>query len=176
MLSFTKYTQSVSFGKCSTIVSNSFNILSFNILRCSNIRLPSELRPTDVGSYIVSLAYIVRPLSLTKSVFPKVVYSFIPTHSCGLAELILYVHNFFTELINFLTLQWLRKIVCNHVSRGTVFNVQFIRLDYVSDEVISNGNILFPFTAGLLTVLLEQNSALVFLVVNCVFDIISLTI
>ena len=79
MLSFTQYTQSVSLGKCSTIVSNRFTILSFNIVRCSNSRLPSALGPTDVDSYIVCLAYVVRLLSLIKSVFPKVVNSCIPT-------------------------------------------------------------------------------------------------
>ena len=89
LLSFTQYTQSVSLGKCSTIVSNRFTRLSFNIVRCSNSRLPSALGPTDVDSYIVCLAYVVRLFSLIKSVFPKVVNSCIPTHSCGLADLIL---------------------------------------------------------------------------------------
>ena len=79
MLSFTKYTLSVSIGKCRTIVSNRFTRLSFNIVRCSNSRLLSALRPTDVDYYTVCLAYIVRPLSLIKSIFPKVVYSCIPT-------------------------------------------------------------------------------------------------
>ena len=89
VLRFTKYTLSVSLGKCSTIVSNRFTRLSFNIVRCSYRRLPSAIRPTDVDSYIFCLAYVVRPLSLIKLVFPKVVYSCIPTHSYGLADLIL---------------------------------------------------------------------------------------
>ena len=79
MLSFTKYTLSVSLGKCSTIVFNRFTRLSFNIVRCSSSRLPLALRPTDVDSYIVCLEYVVRPLSLIKSILPKVVYSCIPT-------------------------------------------------------------------------------------------------
>ena len=89
MLILTQYNQYVSLGKCSTIVSNRFTILSFNIKRCSNSRLPSALRPTDVDSYVVYLAYVVRQLFLIKSVFPKVVNSCIPTHSCGLTDLIL---------------------------------------------------------------------------------------
>ena len=56
LLSFTQYTQSISLGKCSTIVFNRFTRLSFNIVRCSNIRLPSALVPADVDSYIVCLA------------------------------------------------------------------------------------------------------------------------
>ena len=56
LLRFTQYTWSVSLGKCSTIVSNRFTRLSFNIARCSNIRLLSALGPTDVDSYIVCLA------------------------------------------------------------------------------------------------------------------------
>ena len=79
MLSFTQYTQSVSPVKCSTIVSNRFTILSFNTVRFSNTRIPSSLRPEDVYYYIVCLAYVIRPLSLIKSVFPKVVNSCIPT-------------------------------------------------------------------------------------------------
>ena len=71
MLSFTQYTQSVSLGKCSTIVYNRFTILSFNIVRCSNSRRPSALRPTNVDSYIVCLAYVAQLLSLNKSVFAK---------------------------------------------------------------------------------------------------------
>ena len=89
VLSFTQYTQSVSLGKCSTIVSNRFTRLSFNIMRFSNSRLPLALRPTDVDSYVVCLAYVVRQLSLIKSVLPKVINSCFPTHSCGLADLIL---------------------------------------------------------------------------------------
>ena len=68
MLSFTQYTQSVSLGKWRTVFSNRFTRLSFNIVRCSNIRLPSALRPTDVDSYMVCLAYLVYQLSLIKSV------------------------------------------------------------------------------------------------------------
>ena len=79
ILSFTQYTQSVPLGKCSTIVSNMFNRLSFNIVRCSNSRPPSALGPTDVYSYVVCLAYVVHLLSLFKSVLPKVVNSCIPT-------------------------------------------------------------------------------------------------
>ena len=48
-------------------------------MRFSNSRLPSALGPTDVDSYIVCMAYVVRLLSLIKSVFPKVVNSCIPT-------------------------------------------------------------------------------------------------
>ena len=55
MLSFTHSTQSVSLGKCRTIVSNRFTILSFNIVRCSNSRLPLALRSTDVDYYVVYL-------------------------------------------------------------------------------------------------------------------------
>ena len=79
MLSFTQYNQSVSLGKCCTIVSNRFTRLYFNIVRCSNIRLPSALGPTDVDSYIVCLAYVVHLLSLIKLGFPKVVNICIPT-------------------------------------------------------------------------------------------------
>ena len=89
LLSFTKYTMSISLGKCSTIVSNRITRLSFNIVRCSSSRLRSALRPTDVDSFIVCLAYVVRLLSLIKSILPKVVYSSIPAHSCGLADLTL---------------------------------------------------------------------------------------
>ena len=89
VLSFKKYTQSASLGKCSTIVSNRFTRLSFNIMRCSNSRLPSELGPTDVDSYVVCLAYVVRQLSLIKSVLPKVVNSCFPTHSCGISDSII---------------------------------------------------------------------------------------
>ena len=56
MLSFTQYTQSVSLGKCSTIVSNRFTRLSFNIVRFSNSRLPLALGPRDVDPCIVCLA------------------------------------------------------------------------------------------------------------------------
>ena len=80
-------TQSVSLGKCGTVASNRFTRLSFNIVRCYNIRLPSALGQTDVDSYIVCLEYVVRLLSLIKSVLPKVVNSCIPTHSFGLADL-----------------------------------------------------------------------------------------
>ena len=66
LLSFTQYTQSVSLGKCITIVSNRFTRLSFNIVRLSNSRLPLVLRPMDVDSYVVCLAYLVRQLSLIK--------------------------------------------------------------------------------------------------------------
>ena len=124
-------------------------------MRCSNSRLQSALGPTDVDSYIVCLAYVVRPLSLIKSVLPKLVNSCIPTHSCGLADLILKVHNFFAELIEFLTLQWLCEIVCHHVSCGTILNVQLVSLDSVGDELILDGNVLCSFTAGLHTVFLE---------------------
>ena len=89
VLSFTQYNQSVSLGKCSTIVSNRFTRLSFNIVRCSNCRLPSALRPTDVDSYVVCLEYVVLQLSSIKSDFPRVVNSCFPTHFCGLADLIL---------------------------------------------------------------------------------------
>ena len=71
LLSFTKYTLSVSLGKCSTIVSNRFTRLSFNIVRCSNSRLPSALWSTDVGSYIVCLTYVILPSSVSKSVLPQ---------------------------------------------------------------------------------------------------------
>ena len=81
MLSFTQYTQSVSLGKCSTISFNRFTKLSFNIVRCSNSRLSSALRPTDVDSYKVCMAYVVRPLSLIKLVLTKAVNSCIPTLS-----------------------------------------------------------------------------------------------
>ena len=88
MLSFTQYTQSVLLGKCSTSVSNRFTILPFNILRCSNRRLPSELGTTDVDSYIFCLAYVVRLLSLIKLGFPKVVNSCIPTiDTCDLINI-----------------------------------------------------------------------------------------
>ena len=83
MLSFTQYTQSVSLGKCSTIVSNRFIILPFNIMRGSNIRLPSALRPTGGGSDVVCMAYAVRQLSLFKSDFPKVVNSCFLTYRAG---------------------------------------------------------------------------------------------
>ena len=56
VLSFTQYTQSVALGNCSPIVSNRFTRLSFNIVRCSNSRLPSALGPTVVDSYMVCLA------------------------------------------------------------------------------------------------------------------------
>ena len=75
MLSFTQYTQYVSLVKCSTIVSNRFTRLSFNIMRGSNSRLLSALRPRGGYSYAVSLSYVVRQLSLFKSDFPKVVNS-----------------------------------------------------------------------------------------------------
>ena len=78
MLSFTQCTQSVSLGKCSTIVSNRSNRLNFNIERCSNICLPLALIPTDVDYYVFFLAYVVRQLSFVKSVFPKVINSCIP--------------------------------------------------------------------------------------------------
>ena len=71
MLIFTKYTLSVSLGKFTTIFSNRFTKLSFNIVSCSNIRLLYALRLTDVVYYIVCITYVVRPLSLIKSVFPK---------------------------------------------------------------------------------------------------------
>ena len=71
MLSFTQYTQSVSLGKCSTIVSSRFTRLFFNILRRSNSRPPSALGPTCVDSYVVCLAYVVRHLSLIRSVQNK---------------------------------------------------------------------------------------------------------
>ena len=79
VLSFTQYTQSISLGKCSTIVSNRFTRLSFIIMRGSNIRLPSALRPTGGYSYVVCLAYVVRQLSSIKSDLPKVVNSCFPT-------------------------------------------------------------------------------------------------
>ena len=79
MLSFTQYTQSVSLENCSIIVYNRFTILSFNIVRFSNSRLPLSLRPTGVDSYTVCLAYGVRPLSLINSVLPKGVNSCILT-------------------------------------------------------------------------------------------------
>ena len=71
ILSFTQYTQYVSLGKCTTIVSNRFTRLSFNIVMCSNSCLPSALRPTDVNYYVVCLAYVVRQLSLIKSFFQR---------------------------------------------------------------------------------------------------------
>ena len=84
MSSFTQYTQYVSLGKCSTIFSNRFNILTFNIVKFSNSRLSLSLRPTDVDSYVVCLAYLVRQLSLIKSVLQKVANScitaLVPTH------------------------------------------------------------------------------------------------
>ena len=67
-------------------------------------------------------------------------------------------------MIEFLTLQWLREIVCNHISRGTILYVQLINLDSVSDEVILDGNMLCPFTAGIPTVKIEQNWSLVVLI------------
>ena len=154
LLSFTQYTQFVSLGKCSTIVSNRFTRLSFIILRCSNSRLPSALRPRDVDSYVVCLAYVVRKLSLIKMVLPKVVNSCFPTHSCGLANLILKVHNFLEELVKRLTLQWLCEKICHHILCWKILDFQFISLDSVSDEVISDGDMLCPFTAGILTVFL----------------------
>ena len=51
-----------------------------------------------------------------------------------------------------LTLQWLCEIICHHISSRTIFDVQFISLDYVIDEVVLGGDVLFPFAAGLLTV------------------------
>ena len=48
-------------------------------MRSSNSGLPSALIPTDVDSYVVCLAYVVRQLSLINSVFPKVLNSCIPT-------------------------------------------------------------------------------------------------
>ena len=84
MLSFTQYNQSVSLGKCSTSVSNRFTGLTFNIMRGSNSRLPSALRPMVGDSYVVCLAYVVCQLSLFKSDFPIVVNSCFPTHTTGL--------------------------------------------------------------------------------------------
>ena len=81
MLSFTQYTQSVSLGKCSTIVYNRFTRLSFNIMRGSNSRLPSALRPTGGDSYEVCLVYVVLQLSLFKLDLPKVVNSCFPTNT-----------------------------------------------------------------------------------------------
>ena len=113
MLSFTQYTQSVSLGKCSTIVSNRFTRLSLNVVRCSNIRLPSALRPTDVYSYIVCLAYILHPLSLIKSVLPKVVNSCIPT-------LMLDTFNN-PVLLFFLWLSWPSSILFTHLMTERVY-------------------------------------------------------
>ena len=62
------------------------------------------------------------------------------------------------------------------VGQYSMFNVQFISLESVSDGVISDGNVLCPFTAGLLTVFLDKNCTLVVLIENCVFGIVSLTI
>ena len=80
------------------------------------------------------------------------------------------------ELIELLTLQWLRKVVCHHVSLGTILNVQLISFDSVSDELISDGNVTCPFTAGLLVVFLEQNCTLVVLIYDFFFGVVSLPI
>ena len=85
MLSFTQYNQYVTLVKCSTIVSNRFTRLSFNIMRGSNRRLPSALRPTGGDSYVVCLSYVVRQLSSIKLDLPEVVNRCFPTQ-CMLCE------------------------------------------------------------------------------------------
>ena len=80
------------------------------------------------------------------------------------------------ELVKFLTLQWLHEIPCHHISSWTIINVQFTSLDSVSDEVVSDGDVICPFADGLLTVFLYQYCTLVILVENCFIGVVSLPV
>ena len=73
-------------------------------------------------------------------------------------------------------MQWLREIICHHISSRTILDVQLTSLDSVSDEVVSDGDVICPFAAGILTVFLEQYHTLVILVDNCFFGVVSLPV
>ena len=71
-------------------------------------------------------------------------------------------------------MQWICEIICHHISSRKILDVQFTSLDSVSDEVVSDGDVLCPFATGLLTVFLEQYRTIVVLVDNFFFGIVSL--
>ena len=83
-------------------------------------------------------------------------------------------HNNITEPLEMGSLIGLGQKNTSHVPRGTPFNRHVSFLDTVSHKKIPHINILGPFPTGCLAILLNNNSALVFLVNDVVGHIIAL--
>ena len=73
-------------------------------------------------------------------------------------------------------MQWLREIIFHHISSQTILDVQFTSFDSVSDEVVSDGDMLCPFADRLLTVFLKQYCTIVILVDIFFFGVVSLSV
>ena len=83
-------------------------------------------------------------------------------------------HNLLSELLKKFSLQWLGKIIGNHLFRGQVLNHDIALLHLVCNKEITNVNCTGPLARDLLTVVFQQNSALVVLIKNVLRDFVAL--
>ena len=94
---------------------------------------------------------IIENLLIVLSVF----FQHTPVVKIGYSFLRLEVHDSLAELEERFSLQWLRKVVRDHVVCRTVFDLKFVILDPVSYKIISDVYVSGSLGSGLLSVVLK---------------------
>ena len=87
----------------------------------------------------------------------SVVFQHTPVVKIEYILLIIEVHDIVAELEEIFSLQWLCKVVRDHVVCRTVFDLKFVILDPVSYNIISYVYVSGSIGAGLLSVVLKEN-------------------
>ena len=82
-------------------------------------------------------------------------------------------HDLLAKLLEKLALQWFGEIVSDHFLSGQIFNHNIAFLHLICNKKVTNVNCSGPLTRALLTIVLQQNGALVVLTKN--FFLISQT-
>ena len=87
----------------------------------------------------------------------SVVFQHTPVVKIECFLLRLEVHDIVAELEEVFSLQWLCKVVRNHVVCRAVFDLKFVILDPVSYKIISDVYVSGSLGAGLLSVVLKED-------------------
>ena len=86
------------------------------------------------------------------------------------------VHDNLAELEELFSLQWICKVVRNHVICRAVFDFKFVILDPVSYKIISDVYVSGSLGDGLISVVLKEDGRLIILEHYRRVNVISLTI
>jgi hypothetical protein len=83
-------------------------------------------------------------------------------------------HDLVAKLLEQSTLEWLRRLVTNHVPRGTPDYRHFVFTNTIGNKKIPNVNVLRALTARSFSVGLQENRTLVVLEKDVILDIVTL--
>ena len=83
-------------------------------------------------------------------------------------------HDLLAKLLEKLALQWFGEVVSDHFLSGQIFDHDIAFLHLICNKKVTNVNCSGPLARALLTVVFQQNGALVVLIKNVLRDFVAL--